>query len=197
MHRSPFSGSIQILYWTRVFIARVPWSVQSRENRSCALGRATTCTCNRQPSVRGGVLTRRWPVSPLPRVGTQCSGGPLGKDNKPSRWKGDSHLRWFRYELFESSKRTTARRETTPQGFVPSYLQMVDYTANGCEMVVKYTVYIHTAYSIHITVNYIQHKTEVVIYWMIYWGFFKIWDGYRASWRHPIHRDFQDTRRNM
>lgn len=69
-----------------------------------------------------------------------------------------------RYELFESSKRTTARRETTPQGFVPSYLQMVDYTANGCEMVVKYTVYIYTPPSVHITVNYIQHKTEVVIY---------------------------------
>lgn len=48
-----------------------------------------------------------------------------------------------RYELFESSKRTTARRETTPQGFVPSYLQMVDNTANGCEMVVIYSVYTH------------------------------------------------------
>lgn len=46
-----------------------------------------------------------------------------------------------RYELFESSKTTIARRENTPQRSVPSYLQMVDYVANGCEMIVIYNVY--------------------------------------------------------
>lgn len=46
-----------------------------------------------------------------------------------------------RYELFESSKTTTAGRENTPQRSVPSYLQMVDYVANGCEMIVIYNVY--------------------------------------------------------
>lgn len=50
-------------------------------------------------------------------------------------------LVFFRYELFESSKTTTARRENTPQRSVPSYLQMVDYIANGCEMIVIYNVY--------------------------------------------------------
>lgn len=75
-HHSNFATLYSLLN-CRVFIARVPWSVQSGENRPCTLGRATPCTCDRQPGVRGGVFTGRWPHSPLRGVGTQCCGGPL------------------------------------------------------------------------------------------------------------------------
>lgn len=75
-HYSNFATLYSLLI-CRVFIARVPWSVQSGENRPCTLGRATPCTCDRQPGVRGGVFTGRWPDSPLCGVGTQCCGGPL------------------------------------------------------------------------------------------------------------------------